>query len=120
MRIRIATAAATVLMAGYFLSIVPRARSQECAKSPALKSALWQPYRSPGKISIRLSNTILLPQPNAEWSLYDTNGMVAVAIQSVEYPQVHPPQGPDYGETALLTPATPLVLDHVYYAFVKS
>jgi len=119
MRTRTASAASTLLAIGHLFVIVSHARSQECPKSPALQSALWQPYRSPGKISVRLSNTILLPQSTAQWSLFDTSGMVLVPIQSVEYPQVHPPQGPDYGETALLIPATPLALDHVYYAFVK-
>jgi hypothetical protein len=113
-------AAATFVFAGiHLLGLIAVASSQECPKSPTLESALWQPYRSPGIMSVRLSNTILLPQSNAQWSLYDSSGMVPLQIQKVEYPQVHPQSGPDYGETALLKPEAPLVLNHVYYVFVN-
>jgi hypothetical protein len=119
MRFRILTAATIILTATHFLELIPAASSQECPKSPSLESALWQPYRSPGIVSVRLSNTILLPQSNTQWFLYDSSGMVPLPIHKVDYPQVHPQSGPDYGETALLTPAAPLVLNHVYYVFVN-
>jgi hypothetical protein len=109
---------------GLMILILPfalSAQSSRCPASPSLRKALWQPYRSPAEISVGLSDPILLPQSSASWSVVDSADGSRVAVKSVSYPIVstHPPDKPDYAESALIVPVTPLAIDHIYYLFVQ-
>jgi len=96
--------------------------AQDCPKSPFLNSALWQPYREAGEISVGLSDRVLPEQPTAKWSIFDKTVGQAVDIKEVQYPPLDPdpkhPNEPRPALSAKITLIQPLAIDHVYFLFV--
>src|SRR5258708_8470696 len=107
--------AIVVLLAG-LLALAVQAQSDACPSSPALRKALWQPYRSSAEISVGLSDPILVPQ-TATWRIIDTKDGSLVPVRSVKYPPI---SGQHYALSALIVPERTLAIDHIYYLLVDS
>jgi hypothetical protein len=103
-------------LVGIVFPFVLWAQSVACPSSPALRKALWQPYRSPAEISVGLTDPILLPQ-TATWLIIDTKDGSSVPVKSVDYPLL---TGQHYALSALIVPERPLAVDHTYYLLVQS